>query len=51
MKVYIYKNKEFETDWVFAAYLGFKKLGAEIIFFTDVNTIPYAPDNIVVADI
>jgi len=51
MKVYIYKNKEIETDWIFAACKGFRELQAEIIFFTNVNDIPYAPDNIVVADV
>ena len=51
MKVYIYKPDKsgFQDDWLFAADMGFKQLGAKIIYFDDINSIPYAPDNIVVA--
>jgi hypothetical protein len=51
MKVYIYKPDKsgFQDDWLFAADMGFKRLGAKIIYFDDIQSVPYAPDNIVVA--
>lgn len=50
MKVYIQQiNNQFADDWVYAAYLGFSKLGMNIIFFEDVNEIPKHKDNIVIA--
>lgn len=50
MKVYIYKPDKsgFQDDWLFAADMGFKQLGAKVLYFEDINSIPYAPDNIVV---
>lgn len=50
MKVYIQTiNKEIPDDWVFAAYLGFKKKGCDIKFFENINSVPFNNDNVVVA--
>jgi len=51
MKVYIYKPDKsgFQDDWLFAADMGFKQLGAKIIYFDNIQSVPYAPDNVVVA--
>ena len=50
MKVYIYKpdSSGFQDDWLFAADMGFKQLGAEVNYFDNINNIPYAPDTVVV---
>lgn len=50
MEVYIQQlNGEHIDDWLFAAYLGFKKKGADIKFFEDVNTVPDHKGVVVVA--
>lgn len=49
MIVYIYKPSEnFPDDWLYAADQGFKSLNATIKYFTFVEDIPYARDNVVV---
>lgn len=50
MKAYIQQvNNQFEDDWLYAAYLGFNKLGMQTIFFEDINEVPVQKDNIVIA--
>ena len=50
MKVYIQQvNGNYADDWSFAAYIGFNKLGAEIINFEEIEEVPLRKDIVVVA--
>ena len=57
-KVYIQQIKttingkeelQFPDDWVFAAYLGFNKLGMDIVFFENILEVPKSKFHIVVS--
>jgi hypothetical protein len=42
MEVYIHQvDGQYSDDWLFAAYLGFKKKGATIINFEDIDEVPF----------
>ena len=50
MKVYIQQvDGKFPDDWIYAAWLGFNKLGAEIFFFEDLQEVPKSKRNIVIS--
>lgn len=50
MKVYIQKHEGlFLDDLFFTADMGFRKLGADIKYFEDIDTVPFSKDIVVVA--
>jgi hypothetical protein len=51
-KIYIQSLNNFPiADWAVSAYLGWKELGTDIIFFEDIEEVPASKWHIVVADI